>query len=253
MSVLRFRAPWRRRLVTRPPAAGWPVAWIAHALSLGSLGCGFLSLLASASHDHVAAAGLVVAAVFLDGMDGAAARALHTESSFGEMMDSLADLAAFGLAPAFLMHQAQLHRLGTAGLLAALAFVACGTIRLARFPLARRPHHFVGLPIPIAGAFVALLGASAADLSWPMPFPLLTLLTLLVMLGVALLMVSTVEFPKFDTALGVFPTMVRWALMLLLVPVLFIVARWVLLCLVACYLAVGAAGAAGHAPGRDRA
>jgi CDP-diacylglycerol--serine O-phosphatidyltransferase len=250
MSASRIRAPARWRIAGGWPAAGWPVAWIAHALTLGSLTCGFLSLLASASHDHTAAAGLVVAAVFFDGMDGAAARALHSESPFGEMMDSLADLAAFGLAPAFLLYQAQLHRFGAAGLVVALGFVACGTIRLARFPLFRRPHHFVGLPIPMAGVFVALLGASAADLSWTM---LSLILIPLATAGVALLMVSAIEFPKFGTVLGVFPPPVRWALVVVLVPVLFVFARWAMLCLLASYLALGALAAAGYAPGRKRA
>lgn len=243
MSILRLRAPWLWRTTAGWVATNWPVAWIAHALSLGSLACGFLSLLASASHDHVSAAGLVIAAVFFDGLDGAAARALHSESPFGEMMDSLADLAAFGLAPAFLIYQAQLHLFGAAGLLVALGFVACGTIRLARFPLTRRPRHFVGLPIPVAGAFVALLGASAVDLSWTMPFPVLVPLATI---GVALLMVSTMEFPKFGTVLGMLPAPLRWALCLALAPFLFVVARWAILCLLAVYLMLGAAGAAGR-------
>jgi CDP-diacylglycerol--serine O-phosphatidyltransferase len=249
MSVLRFRAPWRWRAAASWPPTGWPVAWIAHVLTLGSLTCGFLSLVASASHDYAAAAALVIAALFFDGMDGAAARALDTESPFGEMMDSLADVAAFGLAPAFLLYQTRLHLFGAAGLVVVLGFVACGTIRLARFPLARRRHHFVGLPIPMAGAFVAVLGACVADLSWTMPFPVLVPLATV---GVAILMVSTIEFPKFGTVLGALPAPVRWALCLALVPALYVFARWAILCLLALYLAMGAVGAAGHATCRHR-
>ncbi|MGH2354986.1 MAG: CDP-diacylglycerol--serine O-phosphatidyltransferase [Chloroflexota bacterium] len=226
---MRRQAPWG----SGPAPA--PVAWIPHALSLCGLTCGFLSLLASASSDFAAATAFIIAAVFFDGFDGAAARALHCDGPLGEMMDSLADLAVFGMAPAFLVYQANLHYFGTSGAFTGAFFAGCGAIRLARFPLVKHPRSFVGLPIPMAGAFVALLGVYAPDL----PAAVVPAATI----GVALLMVSTLEFPKFGAAFGPLPAPVCWALCLALVPFLFIVARWAILGLIGVYLTIGAAGA----------
>ncbi|NBX48177.1 MAG: hypothetical protein EBT22_13575 [Chloroflexi bacterium] len=64
-------------------------ALIPLALSLCGLSCGVLSILASNANDYVFATTLIIVAVFFDGLDGAAARALHVEGPFGEMLDSL--------------------------------------------------------------------------------------------------------------------------------------------------------------------
>ncbi|MDQ3699549.1 MAG: CDP-diacylglycerol--serine O-phosphatidyltransferase [Chloroflexota bacterium] len=228
----------------RPHSAPVPVNWIPHALSLCGLACGFLSLIASAAHDFPPAAALIIAAIFFDGFDGAAARALHCDGPLGEMLDSLADLAAFGIAPAFLAYQAVLENFGLPGALTGAMFAGCGAIRLARFPLVKNPRYFVGLPIPMAGAFVAMLGAVPVNLA-PELVPVAIIL-------VALLMVSTIEFPKFSTAFGPLPAPVRWALCLALAPLLFVVARWAILGLLVLYLSLGAAGALRLALERDR-
>ncbi|HXI15867.1 MAG TPA: CDP-diacylglycerol--serine O-phosphatidyltransferase [Chloroflexota bacterium] len=211
------------------------VAWIPHALSLCGLACGFMSLLASTSGDFGHAAAFIIAAVFFDGFDGAAARALHAEGPFGESMDSLADLVAFGVAPAFLVYQANLKMFGTPGAFAGAAFAACGAIRLARFPLVKRHGYFVGLPIPMAGAFVAMLGVFAAELP-ELVVPFLTLLT-------SALMVSAIQFPYFGTALKWLPPALRWAACLSLAPLLFILAPKTILFLLALYLSLGPVGA----------
>src|SRR5581483_3255548 len=221
------QAPWG----SGPAPA--PFAWLPHALSLCGLGCGFLSLLASASYELPSAAAFIIAAIFFDGFDGAAARALRCEGTFGEMLDSLADLVVFGVAPAFLTYQANLHYFGIGGALAGAFFAGCGAIRLARFPLVKAKQYFVGLPIPMAGAFLAMLGVFAAEV--PAVFvPVATI-------GVALLTVSTIHFPKFGTALGVLPPWARWALCLAMAPLLFAVAPKTILVLLAVYLLLGPA------------
>ncbi|MBI3969891.1 MAG: CDP-diacylglycerol--serine O-phosphatidyltransferase [Chloroflexi bacterium] len=212
-----------------PPA----VAWVPHAFSLCGLTCGFLSLLASSTHDFAFAAAFIIAAIFFDGFDGAAARALRCDGPFGEVMDSLADLVVFGVAPAFLAYQANLHLFGTAGAFAGAIFAGCGAIRLARFPLVKAQGYFVGLPIPMAGAFLAMLGVYASELP-PVAVPVATV-------SVALLMVTTIHFPKFGTALGMFPPPARWALCLAMAPVLFVFAPKTILFLLALYLFLGPA------------
>ena len=233
----------------RPPGGGphpaGAVAWIPNALSLCGLTCGFLSLLDSSANDFVAAAGFVVAAVFFDGLDGAAARALHCDGALGEMLDSLADMTAFGVAPAFLAYQASLQPFGLPGALVGVLFAACAAIRLARFPLVKTARVFVGLPTPIAGAFVAVLAASARGWLAPGVLPV-------AMLGISLLMVSTIGFPKFGAALGPLPAPLRWALCFALAPLLFLHARWAILALLLAYLGLGAAGAVRLALERDR-
>jgi CDP-diacylglycerol--serine O-phosphatidyltransferase len=215
------------------------VSWIPHALSLCGLTCGFLSLVLSSRGEFPPAAAFVIAAIFFDGFDGAAARALHCDGPFGEMMDSLADLVVFGIAPAFLAYQANLHYFDQAapaipaGAFAGAAFVGCGAIRLARFPLVKAERYFLGLPIPMAGAFLAMLGVYAADV----PRVLVPVATI----GVGLLMVSTIHFPKFGTALGPLPPLARWMLCLAMAPILFAVEARTILFLLAFYLTLGPA------------
>jgi CDP-diacylglycerol--serine O-phosphatidyltransferase len=229
------------------------VACIPHALSLCGLTCGFLALIASSSGDFITAAKFIVIAIFFDGFDGAAARALHVDGPFGEMMDSLADLAVFGVAPAFLTYQSSLRFFGTtnmpgiAGALAAAMFAGCGAIRLARFPLVKNKRYFVGLPIPMAGAFLAMLGVYAPEIpsSLQVIVPALTI-------GVALLMVSTIQFPKFSTAFGPLPAFARWALCLSAAPVLLVWQPKAILILLAVYLALGPAGEVRTALDRDQ-
>ncbi len=226
---MRSQPPWGE-----PPPHPAAVAWVPHALSLCSLTCGFLSVLLSARGDYAQAAAFIIAALFFDGFDGAAARVLHCEGPFGEMLDSLADLVAFGVAPAFLAYQANLHLFDPAGAFVAAFFAGCGAVRLARFPLVKRPRYFVGLPIPMAGAFLAMLGVHASLLP-PELVPAATI-------AVSLLMVSTIHFPNFATALGVLPPPARWLLCLAVAPLLFMTARWTILVLLLIYVLLGPAG-----------
>lgn len=229
MSVMRLQAPWG----SGPAPA--PVAWVPHALSLCGLTCGLFSLIASAQYEFTHAAAFIIAAIFFDGFDGAAARALRCDGAFGETMDSLADLAVFGFAPAFLVYQANLHLFGIAGAFAGAVFAGCGAIRLARFPLVKMRGYFLGLPIPMAGAFLAMLGVYASEVP-PVVVPAITV-------GVALLMVSHIRFPYFGTALGMIPPFARWPLCIGLAPILFLLAPKTILFLLTLYLTLGPAGA----------
>ena len=51
----------------------------------------------------------IILAMLFDGFDGFAARLLNANSSLGAQLDSLADLVAFGIAPATLMYSNFLH------------------------------------------------------------------------------------------------------------------------------------------------
>lgn len=162
---------------------------LANLMTTGSLAAGFVALVLAADGRLVAAAAAVVVAALLDSLDGFVARRSSTDGRFGSELDSLADLVAFGVAPALMVYEATLHALPGLGAGAALAFVLAGAWRLARFSIVHDPDRFVGLPIPPAGLAVA----AAAALALPAGAALAVVLVL------ALTMVSAVPFPTLPT------------------------------------------------------
>ena len=69
---------------------------------LGVFG-GFLCLVWAPFHPYWAACAIIGASL-CDMIDGRVARLTGTSSEFGVQLDSLADLASFGVAPAFLVY-----------------------------------------------------------------------------------------------------------------------------------------------------
>ncbi len=127
-------------------------------LTTGGLLCGFYSLVACMRGDFSVAAISIMAANVFDVLDGRVARVTKTTSEFGSQYDSLADLVAFGVAPAFLFYRFALSPWGTFGWLAAALYVVCGALRLARFNVQRddvAKSSFIGLPIPAAAEVIA--------------------------------------------------------------------------------------------------
>ena len=160
------------------------------------------------------AATAIVLAGAIDGLDGRLARLLKATSRFGAEFDSLSDFLCFGVAPAFIMYQWSLQRLGGYGFVPCLIFAVCMALRLARFNAALDPgpedvpthayayNFFTGVPAP-AGAGVVLfplfVGLEAKTLGWTQlqaiaQFPLLPALFLT---GTALLLVSTLPVWSF--------------------------------------------------------
>ncbi|HXY98194.1 MAG TPA: CDP-alcohol phosphatidyltransferase family protein, partial [Steroidobacteraceae bacterium] len=87
----------------RPRSRG--IYLLPNLLTTGCLFSGFYAVVAAIDH-HFAPAGMAVfAAMIFDTLDGRIARATHTESLFGKEYDSLADMVAFGLAPAIVAYQ----------------------------------------------------------------------------------------------------------------------------------------------------
>jgi len=106
----------------------------------------------------------MMASAILDALDGRIARLLKGTSQFGAELDSLADLVAFGVAPALVLYMWALNDAGPLGWVACLAFCCCSALRLARFNVAlaetdKPPfagQYFTGVPTP-AGAGLAIL------------------------------------------------------------------------------------------------
>jgi CDP-diacylglycerol--serine O-phosphatidyltransferase len=134
-------------------------------LTTACLFSGFYAVVA-AIDKHFAPAGMAVfAAMIFDTLDGRIARLTHTESSFGKEYDSLADMVAFGLAPAIVAYQWGVVRImefghywGRFGWLACFFYAAAAGLRLARFnarAATADKRYFEGLPSPSAAAIVA--------------------------------------------------------------------------------------------------
>src|SRR5919202_6281689 len=67
-----------------------------------ALSCGLAALEATRMGAWDWTLRLILLAAVADGVDGALARQLHSTSPLGGQLDSLADIVAFGAAPAFL-------------------------------------------------------------------------------------------------------------------------------------------------------
>ncbi|MFZ2874661.1 MAG: CDP-alcohol phosphatidyltransferase family protein [Phycisphaerales bacterium] len=127
-----------------------------------------------------AMAAVVIAGVF-DALDGRAARLLRVTSTFGAVLDSLSDFLAFGVAPAFIVHQwlggPGSKMFGGFALAAALCYALCTALRLARFTSGPSKSekgvekHFEGMPSPAAAGAVLVppMLAHSSVVSWTAP------------------------------------------------------------------------------------
>ena len=167
-----------------------------------SLLSGFYSILASTHGEFYKAALAIFLSAILDGADGRVARMLNAQSPFGEQYDSLADMLAFGVAPAILVYSFALEPLGRIGLGCAFVFTACGAFRLARFNVQVGivdKKYFVGLASPLAAILVTAAVMVAIDHNqWVGQFNtwIMTLFAAWVVIC-GLLMVSNVKYYSF--------------------------------------------------------
>ncbi|MBV9832117.1 MAG: CDP-diacylglycerol--serine O-phosphatidyltransferase [Marmoricola sp.] len=162
-----------------------------------NMACGFSAILLAFSGRFAWAAAILGASIVLDIADGAVARLVGATSPFGVQLDSLADLVAFGLAPAVLVHTWALPENPVLAWLSAFFWLACAAFRLARFnvtvdPLADKKY-FVGLPSP--GATLVVI-ATVLALRTPHHGPGM-LLPVGVSVVPAALMVSSIRFRSF--------------------------------------------------------
>ncbi len=156
-------------------------------------------------------------AVLFDGLDGRIARLTNTASDFGRELDSLADVIAFGVAPALLAWMWGFHllplviapalrqKITELGSVACFAFLMAGASRLARFNITKNPEpsnpgrpgkkYFVGMPIPAGAGVIAAIvhysGGSPVNSWWT------AMSWLLMVVVVGYLMVSTWRFYSF--------------------------------------------------------
>jgi CDP-diacylglycerol--serine O-phosphatidyltransferase len=192
-------------------------------LTLGNGVCGFAAIVYAGNIGpatppgemefyFLLSAGLIVAAMVFDALDGYAARLSKSASDFGGQLDSLCDAISFGAAPAFLLLRLGLdwQRALTrqAVFLIAALYMVCAVLRLARFNLENSPDpgshkKFKGLPSPAAAGCVASLAIlrsapsvwGGSGLNGEMLQLFVRVWAPLGTLIVALLMVSRVSYP----------------------------------------------------------
>jgi len=196
--------------------------------TVGTLVCGFFAILSVLKGIGLLSVGIgmglgMVAfdnaakaigwAIVFDGLDDRIARLTNSASDFGREFDSLADVVAFGVAPACLAYAwcarfaegaegLQLaHHVRQVGWLVAFAFLICGAARLARFNIeSRKPtgdrRYFVGLPIPAAAGVIAAVvhWSKVPPRSWEYAVVWLGMVAIL-----ALLMISRIRYFSFKT------------------------------------------------------
>ena len=162
-----------------------------------SIFAGIYSMISAVGGSFVLAAWMVLLSLIFDGLDGRVARMTNTCSRFGVEFDSLADIIAFGAAPAMLIYLYAGHDFGRFGIMASALFVIFGGIRLARFNVMTgqsEPSVFIGVPIPTAAVFVSLMVLLYQKYSVLAEYKLFILISALV---VAVLMVSNIRYPSF--------------------------------------------------------
>ena len=167
-------------------------------ITTGSLFAGFYAIVAAMDGRFYAAAWAILIALILDGLDGRIARMTKTTSGFGVQYDSLADLVAFGVAPAILVYLWALKDFKQFGWAAAFLFVVCGALRLARFNVQTGsidPRYFNGLPIPAAAVMVASVVAFYTELGEFAPER--SKFILVIMYVLSFLMVSNIKYISF--------------------------------------------------------
>ena len=141
--------------LVRPKRRGIYV--LPNAITLAALFAGFYAVVMAMNARYEVACIAVFAAAVLDSLDGRVARMTHTQSAFGEQMDSLCDMVGFGAAPALIVYEWALKGLGKPGLIAAFVYCAAAALRLARFNTnigVVDKRYFQGLPSPAAAALV---------------------------------------------------------------------------------------------------
>jgi len=174
-----------------------PIYILPNLFTAGSVFVGFLSILNAINGNYEKAAWLIFLSLIFDGLDGRVARLTNSCSKFGVEFDSLADIVAFGVAPAILLFMYIGGDYGRLGVVVAGLFIIFGAIRLARFNLAaadEEPGVFIGLPIPTAAIFIAIWVLVLEKYTFIRVYEISLLLMSLI---VSFLMVSNFRYPSF--------------------------------------------------------
>jgi CDP-diacylglycerol--serine O-phosphatidyltransferase len=188
-------------LPARPQRRG--IYLLPNLLTTGCLFSGFYAIIAAIDGSFERAGISVFIAMIFDGLDGRVARLTSTESYFGKEYDSLADMVAFGLAPAIVSYQWGVARIAEYGKvwyrfgwLAAFFYAAACGLRLAKFnSRVQDKRFFEGLPSPSAAAIVAAFLWASSE--WREPGLPGLILAFVITAAAGALMVSRFSYSTF--------------------------------------------------------
>jgi CDP-diacylglycerol---serine O-phosphatidyltransferase len=181
-------------------------------LTAANLAVGFYAMTAAIREQWAVAGWCILISILFDMLDGRVARWTKSQSTFGMEFDSMADIIAFGVTPAIIMHQFVLQDYGRMGFGIALLYVICAALRLARFNVkslsGEGPSpYFIGLPTPAAAGILASFlivyeiwaqGSSARTIQLVMrQVPAFYKLLPGIIVALALLMVSGLRYSSF--------------------------------------------------------
>lgn len=179
------------------------VVVIPSAFTLGNLLFGIWAIVMAYRGNFAQAAWFILFAGVLDMLDGRVARLSGTGTKFGAELDSLVDVISFGVAPAMIMFFLEFQAGGKFGWLVCYMYVVAVAIRLARYNVQHgtgKPGWFTGMPSPSAGMTLAVYYPFSQTDWYRESLSYLNFqregLTILIVL-LALLMVSTVKYPRF--------------------------------------------------------
>ncbi len=196
-------------MTSEPPTPPRPrrkgIYLLPNLFTTGCLFSGFYAVVAAIDKNFDHAGLAVFVAMICDTLDGRIARLTHTESAFGKEYDSLADMVAFGLAPAIVAYQWGVvriaeygHHWGRFGWLACFFYAVAAALRLARFnarSAGADKRYFEGLPSPSAAAIVAAFVWFCSDWREPRLTGLIAAFAVTATAGA--LMVSSFGYPSF--------------------------------------------------------
>ncbi|MCQ2088845.1 MAG: CDP-alcohol phosphatidyltransferase family protein [Fibrobacter sp.] len=151
----------------------------------------------------------IVLCALLDKLDGFAARLVNASSEFGAQFDSLADLIAFGVAPAFTvfftyktMSPEWFQNNFVLMIVAFAIYVLCAAMRLAKYNACDADsyhHHFSGLPSTFAGGINAVLVVFLKSKGiFADPNSTVIFIPIFVLLVTGIMMVSPLFLPKLQ-------------------------------------------------------
>ena len=173
----------------------------------GTVFAGFFAIMSAIDGHFLHAVIAIFLGMLADALDGRVARLTNTQSDFGKEYDSLADMVAFGVAPALVMYLWSLHELAEYGRfgrqlawVVPFFYVAMTALRLARFnviePDKSEKGYFFGLPSPSAAAMTmgyvwVMLDFGVSGESW-------VIVSLIITLAAGSLMVADmIKYPTF--------------------------------------------------------
>ncbi len=171
---------------------------LADIISLTNALFGFLAIVMAFQGEMRYSFSLILLALLADGLDGLIARK-NKQSKIGGYLESMADMTSLGIAPSVFIYISYYDVISCCIyhhiylIVALIAFLALGIVRLASFHLMKEDKFFVGLPASVSTILLLVMAFTDVEFYYIPP----------VILIVSILMVSNLRFPKTDLKINI--------------------------------------------------